>query len=113
MTEPNTEKDIFTQLGIENLAQQNKEKYYKFVVYGRPGTGKTTSLTRENNAFVLDINEDGTTVVENGLGVSITSFNHLAEIIQDLPKILTAAREKGQPVDIVIIETLQNYATLH
>lgn len=107
MTEQNTEQDIFTQLGIKNLAQQNKEKYYKFVVYGRPGTGKTTSLTRENNAFVLDINEDGTTVVEDGLGVSITNFNHLAKIIQELPNILTNARENGQPVDIVIIETVQ------
>lgn len=101
------EQDIFNQLGIKNLSQQNKEKYYKFVVYGRPGTGKTTSLTRENNALVLDINEDGTTVVEDGLGVSITSFNHLGKIIQELPNILTRARDNGQSIDIVVIETVQ------
>ena len=101
------EQDIFNRLGIKNLSQQNKEKYYKFVVYGRPGTGKTTSLTRENNALVLDINEDGTTVVEHGLGVSIINFNHLGKIIQALPNILAQARENGQPIEIVVIETVQ------
>ncbi|WP_449126369.1 AAA family ATPase [Staphylococcus chromogenes] len=100
-------RDILNKLGIQELAKQNKEKYYKFVVYGRPGTGKTTSLTRENNALVLDINEDGTTVVEKGLGVSIINFNHLAKIIQSLPDILTQARANEQPIDIVVIETVQ------
>ncbi|MGV3043482.1 AAA family ATPase, partial [Staphylococcus rostri] len=103
----NTELNILEQLDIQELSKQNKEKYYKFVVYGRPGTGKTTTLTRENNALVLDINEDGTTVVEQGLGVSIVNFNHLGKIIQSLPAILAQARNNGQPIDIVVIETLQ------
>ncbi|PNZ24801.1 chromosomal replication initiator DnaA [Staphylococcus rostri] len=103
----NTELNILEQLDIQELSKQNKEKYYKFVVYGRPGTGKTTTLTRENNALVLDINEDGTTVVEQGLGASIVNFNHLGKIIQSLPAILAQARNNGQPIDIVVIETLQ------
>lgn len=101
------EKDIFNRLGIKNLSQQNKDKYYKFVVYGRTGTGKTTSLTRENNALILDINEDGTTVVEDGLGVAIRDFNHLRQIIFELPDILTQAKSNGRDIDIVVIETVQ------
>ncbi|PTH69142.1 chromosomal replication initiator DnaA, partial [Staphylococcus agnetis] len=30
--------DILNKLDIQDLSKQNKEKYYKFVVYGRPGT---------------------------------------------------------------------------
>ncbi len=35
------------------------QEFYKFAIYGKFGTGKTTFLTKYNNALVLDINEDG------------------------------------------------------
>jgi len=94
-------------LGVKNLAKQNNEKYYKFVVYGRFGTGKTTALTRENNALILDINEDGTTVAEDGAVVEIRDWEHLENVIRYLPQILKELRDNGKQIDIVVIETVQ------
>ena len=101
------QKDILGELGVQDLSKQNKEKYYKFVVYGRFGTGKTTALTRENNALVLDINEDGTTVVEDGAAVAIKNFDHLVQVVKALPQIITQLRKNGKQVDIVVLETVQ------
>lgn len=67
MTEQtNQDVDILTQLGVKDISKQNANKFYKFAIYGKFGTGKTTFLTKDNNALVLDINEDGTTVTEDG-----------------------------------------------
>ncbi|MDJ1111460.1 AAA family ATPase [Macrococcus sp. S115] len=94
-------------LGVKNLAKQNNEKYYKFVVYGRFGTGKTTALTRENNALILDINEDGTTVAQDGAVVEVRDWEHLENVIKYLPQILKELRDNGKQIDIVVIETVQ------
>jgi len=99
--------DILSKLRIQDISKRNTDKYYKFVVYGRFGTGKTTTLTRENNALILDINEDGTTVTEDGAVVEIKNFEHLQYVINNLPQVLEALREQGKQIDIVVIETLQ------
>lgn len=99
--------DILSKLRIQDISKRNSDKYYKFVVYGRFGTGKTTALTRENNALILDINEDGTTVTEDGAVVEIKNYKHLEYVITSLPQILEALREQGKQIDIVVIETLQ------
>ena len=107
MSETQPKKSILETLRITDLSKQNKEKYYKFVVYGRFGTGKTTALTRENNALIIDINEDGTTVVENGAGVSVKNWEHFELVIKNLPQILEELRSSGQQIDIVVVETIQ------
>ena len=99
--------DILSKLRIQDISKRNTDKYYKFVVYGRFGTGKTTALTRESNALILDINEDGTTVTEDGAVVEIKNFEHLQYVINNLPQVLEALREQGKQIDIVVIETLQ------
>ena len=76
MTEEKQEQDILTQLGVKDISKQNANKFYKFAIYGKFGTGKTTFLTKDNNALVLDINEDGTTVTEDGAVVPV-SYTHL------------------------------------
>src|SRR5699024_7106226 len=93
--------------GVKDIAEQNKKKFYKFAIYGRFGTGKTTVLTRDNNALILDINEDGTTVTEAGDVVAIRNYQHLSQIIKHLPQIITQLRENGKEVSIVVIETIQ------
>ncbi|HCZ8889386.1 TPA: chromosomal replication initiator DnaA, partial [Staphylococcus aureus] len=54
MTEQiNEQVDILKRLKINNIAEKNKKKFYKFAIYGKIGTGKTTFATRDNNAFVI------------------------------------------------------------
>lgn len=53
MTEEKQEQDILTQLGVKDISKQNTNKFYKFAIYGKFGTGKTTFLTKDNNALVL------------------------------------------------------------
>ncbi|MCO4095739.1 ATP-binding protein [Macrococcoides canis] len=107
MTEQAHEVDILSQFGIQDISEINANKFYKFAIYGRFGTGKTTFLTKENNALVLDINEDGTTVTEDGAVVSIRNYSHFAAVIKNLPQILQALRANGKQIDIVVIETIQ------
>ncbi|MDK8289999.1 MAG: AAA family ATPase, partial [Staphylococcus lugdunensis] len=77
MTEQIEEQvDILSQLGVKDISQQNANKFYKFAIYGKFGTGKTTFLTKDNNALVLDINEDGTTVTEDGAVVQVKNYKH-------------------------------------
>ena len=40
--EPKQEQDILTQLGVKDISKQNANKFYKFAIYGKFGTGKTT-----------------------------------------------------------------------
>ncbi|MBU3873830.1 ATP-binding protein [Staphylococcus coagulans] len=101
------EQDILTQLGVKDISQQNANKFYKFAVYGKFGTGKTTFLTKDNNALVLDINEDGTTVTEDGAVVQIKNYKHFAMVVKMLPKILEQLRSNGKQIDVVVIETIQ------
>ncbi|UXR54514.1 ATP-binding protein [Staphylococcus schleiferi] len=101
------QQDILTQLGIKDISQQNANKFYKFAVYGKFGTGKTTFLTKDNNALVLDINEDGTTVTEDGAVVQIKNYKHFAMVVKMLPQILEQLRGNGKQIDVVVIETIQ------
>ncbi|HAR6121585.1 TPA: AAA family ATPase [Staphylococcus pseudintermedius] len=101
------QQDILTQLGIKDISQQNANKFYKFAVYGKFGTGKTTFLTKDNNALVLDINEDGTTVTEDGAVVQIKNYKHFAMVVKMLPQILEQLRSNGKQIDVVVIETIQ------
>lgn len=101
------EQDILTQLGVKDISQQNANKYYKFAIYGKFGTGKTTFLTKDNNALVLDINEDGTTVTEDGAVVEVKNYKHLSYVIKMLPKALEQLRNNGKQIDVVVIETIQ------
>lgn len=109
MTQQQQEKktSALEYLGVKDLSKQNNDKYYKFVIYGRFGTGKTTALTRENNALILDINEDGTTVSEDGAVVEIRDWDHLENVIKYLPHVLKELRESGKQIDVVVIETIQ------
>ncbi|ANZ33902.1 ATP-binding protein [Staphylococcus carnosus] len=100
-------QDLLTQLGIQDISKQNAHKFYKFAVYGKFGTGKTTFLTKDNNALVLDINEDGTTVTEDGAVVQIKNYKHFAMVIKMLPQILEQLRSNGKQIDVVVIETIQ------
>lgn len=101
------QQDILTQLGIKDISQQNANKFYKFAVYGKFGTGKTTFLTKDNNTLVLDINEDGTTVTEDGAVVQIKNYKHFAMVVKMLPQILEQLRSNGKQIDVVVIETIQ------
>ncbi|MFI9043378.1 ATP-binding protein [Staphylococcus saprophyticus] len=101
------EQDILTQLGVKDISKQNANKYYKFAIYGKFGTGKTTFLTKDNNALVLDINEDGTTVTEDGAVVSVKNYKHFSYVIKMLPQILEQLRSNGKEIDVVVIETIQ------
>lgn len=101
------EQDILTQLGVKDIGKQNANKFYKFAIYGKFGTGKTTFLTKDNNALVLDINEDGTTVTEDGAVVSVKNYKHFSYVIKSLPQILEKLRENGKEIDVVVIETIQ------
>ncbi|MBO1213808.1 ATP-binding protein [Staphylococcus nepalensis] len=101
------EQDILTQLGVKDISKQNANKFYKFAIYGKFGTGKTTFLTKDNNALVLDINEDGTTVTEDGAVVSVKNYKHFSCVIKSLPQILEKLRENGKEIDVVVIETIQ------
>ncbi|HEC2174257.1 TPA: ATP-binding protein [Staphylococcus delphini] len=101
------EQDILTQLGVKDISQQNANKFYKFAVYGKFGTGKTTFLTKDNNALVLDINEDGTTVTQDGAVVQVKNYKHFAMVVKMLPQILEQLRSNGKQIDVVVIETIQ------
>lgn len=103
----NQDVDILTQLGVKDISKQNANKFYKFAIYGKFGTGKTTFLTKDNNALVLDINEDGTTVTEDGAVVQIKNYKHFSAVIKMLPKIIEQLRENGKQIDVVVIETIQ------
>ena len=100
-------QDILTHLGVKDISKQNAHKFYKFAVYGKFGTGKTTFLTKENNALVLDINEDGTTVTEDGAVVQVKNYQHFVAVVKALPQILEQLRSNGKQIDVVVIETIQ------
>ncbi|WP_145340951.1 ATP-binding protein [Staphylococcus condimenti] len=100
-------QDILTQLGVKDISKQNEHKFYKFAVYGKFGTGKTTFLTKDNNALVLDINEDGTTVTEDGAVVQVKNYQHFVAVVKALPQILEHLRSNGKQIDVVVIETIQ------
>ncbi|WP_256061973.1 AAA family ATPase, partial [Staphylococcus aureus] len=98
---------MLTQLGGKDISKQNANKFYKFAIYGKFGTGKTTFVTKDNNALVLDINEDGTTVTEDGAVVQIKNYKHFIAVIKMLPKIIEQLRENEKQIDVVVIETIQ------
>ncbi|PTJ29917.1 ATP-binding protein [Staphylococcus simulans] len=100
-------QDILTHLGVNDISKQNAHKFYKFAVYGKFGTGKTTFLTKDNNALVLDINEDGTTVTEDGAVVQVKNYQHFVAVVKALPQILEQLRSNGKQIDVVVIETIQ------
>lgn len=100
-------QDILTQLGVKDISKQNEHKFYKFAVYGKFGTGKTTFLTKDNKALVLDINEDGTTVTEDGAVVQVKNYQHFVAVVKALPQILEQLRSNGKQIDVVVIETIQ------
>lgn len=106
------DNDILSKLHIHDISQQNTDKYYKLAIYGKFGTGKTTFLTKDNNALVLDINEDGTTVSEDGAVVSIRNYQHFLYVIKALPQVIQALRNKGKTIEVVVIETLQKLRDL-
>jgi hypothetical protein len=100
-------EDILKTLGVKDLSKENQKKFYNFVIYGRYGTGKTTILTRDNDALVLDINEGGTTVVADGAGINIKNYKHLSAVVKELPNIIKTLRENGKEINVVVIETAQ------
>ena len=88
-------------------SEKNKRKFYKFAVYGKIGSGKTTFATRDKDAFVIDINEGGTTVADEGSDVEIENYQHFVYVVNYLPQILQEMRENGQEINVVVIETIQ------
>lgn len=99
-------QDILKQLGIEEI-DNSVQKYYSIIIYGKSGTGKTTIATRENNAFIIDINEDGTQVTEQGFVKSAKDYQAFKEAIVNIEKIVLAGRAIGKKVDVIVIETAQ------
>lgn len=87
--------------------RRTKRKFYKFAVYGKIGSGKTTFATRDKDAFVIDINEGGTTVTDEGSDVEIENYQHFVYVVNYLPQILQEMRENGQEINVVVIETIQ------
>mgnify|MGYP002720803402 CR=1 FL=1 len=107
MAEKNNKQiDIFKELGIEQI-NENIQKYYSIMAYGKSGTGKTTLATRENNAFIIDVHEDGTRVTKKGFVKKVDSYNSFRKIVANIDKIIEEARNRGIPVDVVVIETAQ------
>lgn len=100
------EQDILAQLGVEEISEET-QKYYSIMAYGKSGTGKTTLATRDNNAFIIDIHEDGTQVTQAGFLKRVSNYNDFRKIVASIEKIVTAGREKGKQVDVVVIETAQ------
>lgn len=98
---------ILQQLGAKDIAKDNEHKFYAMAIYGGSGTGKTTVATRLNDAVVLDINENGTTVAEGGIVFNIENYQHFAEVAKKLPLIINELREIGQEANVVVIETVQ------
>ncbi|HHW9273791.1 TPA: AAA family ATPase, partial [Staphylococcus aureus] len=105
--EPQEKVSILKKLKINNIAEKNKRKFYKFAVYGKIGSGKTTFATRDKDAFVIDINEGGTTVTDEGSDVEIENYQHFVYVVNFLPQILQEMRENGQEINVVVIETIQ------
>lgn len=101
------EPNLLQKLGVKDISKQNANKFYKFAIYGKFGTGKTTFLTKDNNALVLDINEDGTTVTEDGAVIQIKNYKHFSTVIKMLPQVIQQLRESGKEINIVVIETIQ------
>lgn len=100
------ENNILDQLGIEEISS-DKQKYYSIMAYGKSGTGKTTLATRDNNAFVIDIHEDGTQVTQKGFLKRVNNYIDFRNVIASIESIVNAVRDKGNKVDVVVIETAQ------
>ena len=83
----------------------NKRKFYKFAVYGKLAQAKQHLLQEKD---VIDINEGGTTVTDEGSDVEIENYQHFVYVVNYLPQILQEMRENGQEINVVVIETIQN-----
>ena len=68
---------------------------------------KPRLLQRDKDAFVIDINEGGTTVTDEGSDVEIENYQHFVYVVNFLPQILQEMRENGQEINVVVIETIQ------
>lgn len=80
------EQDILQQLGIEEI-NEDTQKFYSIMAYGKSGTGKTTLATRENNAFIIDVHEDGTQVTKKGFVRKVDSYNTFRNIVANIEKL--------------------------
>ena len=56
---------------------------------------------------MIDINEGGTTVTDEGSDVEIENYQHFVYVVNYLPQILQEMRENGQEINVVVIETIQ------
>ena len=64
------------------------------MAYGKSGTGKTTLATRENNAFIIDIHEDGTQVTREGFVKKVDNYIAFRNTIASIEKIVNAGRKR-------------------
>ena len=64
-------------------------------------------LLQEIKTLVIDINEGGTTVTDEGSDVEIENYQHFVYVVNYLPQILQEMRENGQEINVVVIETIQ------
>ncbi|PZL45863.1 AAA family ATPase, partial [Staphylococcus aureus] len=94
--------------GVKDISKQNANKYDKVTIYGKFCTAKTTLLTKDNNALVVERKEDGTTVTEDGAVVQIKNYKHFSAVIKMLPKIIERLRENGKQIDVVVIDKIQS-----
>ncbi|HDC8212742.1 TPA: AAA family ATPase [Staphylococcus aureus] len=100
------EQDILQELGIKEI-NEDTQNYYSIMVYGKSGTGKTTLATRENNAFIIDIHEDGTQVTRQGFVKRVDNYIAFRNTIASIESIVNTARQRGKLLDVVVIETAQ------
>lgn len=100
------ERNILDDFGINEIGEDTTN-FYSIIVYGKSGTGKTTLATREGNALVIDINEGGSRVAKKGFLKSVSDYNDFRNLIANIGNIVSAARDSGKQIDVVVIETAQ------
>ena len=77
---------ILKKLKINNISEKTKENSISSQFTGKLVQAKQR-LPRDKDAFVIDINEGGTTVTDEGSDVEIENYQHFVYVVNYLPQI--------------------------